>query len=53
MKRYADHTPDYADACLCIMTHREPKAQVWTYDSEFTNIWRRPDGSAVPMAVRR
>ncbi|MBI4822095.1 MAG: PIN domain-containing protein [Deltaproteobacteria bacterium] len=47
--RYADHEPDYADGCLCVLSNLLPKAKVWTYDSEFSTIWRRPDGSRVPL----
>jgi hypothetical protein len=25
--------------------------KLWTYDSEFRVVWRRPDGSRIPMAV--
>lgn len=52
MMRYAEHTPDYADACLCVLSAKQEKSKIWTYDSEFRYIWRRPDGSAVPLAVK-
>jgi len=53
LKRHASHKPDYADAHLVMLTARNRKWRVWSFDSEFQTIWRRPDGSAVPMAVRR
>lgn len=53
MGKYADHAPDYADAHLCVISQYVAKSKVWTYDSEFYHVWRRPDGSAVPMAVKR
>lgn len=49
--RYADHTPDYADGCLAVLSGLLPKAKVWTYDAEFRTIWRRPDGSRIPLAA--
>lgn len=51
MGKYHDHTPDFADACLAVLSGREPKYKVWTYDREFETIWRRPDGSRIPLAV--
>jgi predicted nucleic acid-binding protein len=52
LSKYADHDPDWADAYLAVLSGRERKHKVWTYDREFRTIWRRPDGSAIPMAVR-
>jgi len=51
--KYADHEPDWADGCLAVLSGRERGSKVWTYDREFKTIWRRPDGSAIPLAVRR
>jgi predicted nucleic acid-binding protein len=51
--RYADHEPDLADGYLVLATAKNNRLRVWTYDYEFSAIWRRPDGSAVPMALRR
>jgi predicted nucleic acid-binding protein len=50
--KYADQSPDFVDAFLVILSHRDRKVKIWTYDSEFWTIWRRPDGSAVPLAAR-
>lgn len=52
MTKYAEHEPDWADAYLAVLSGRHQKSKVWTYDKEFRNIWRRPDGSAIPMAVK-
>ena len=52
LNKYADHEPDWADAYLAVLCGRDRKCKVWTYDAEFRTIWRRPDGSAIPMAVR-
>jgi predicted nucleic acid-binding protein len=50
--KYADHQPDWADACLAVLSGRELGLRVWTYDREFRTTWRRPDGRSIPMAVR-
>lgn len=52
LTKYAEREPDWADACLAVLSGRDSKLKVWTYDSEFRTIWRRPDGSAIPMAVK-
>jgi predicted nucleic acid-binding protein len=52
LNKYADHEPDWADGYLAVLCGRDRKHKVWTYDAEFRTIWRRPDGSAIPMAVR-
>jgi len=52
LRRYKDHRPDFTDAYLVNATLLDRKLSVWTYDSEFSTIWRRPDGSAVPLAVK-
>jgi predicted nucleic acid-binding protein len=51
MARYADHEPDWVDACLVVMSDRERR--IWTYDEEFRAIWRRLDGSKVPLAISK
>jgi len=50
--KYADHQPDWADGCLAVLCGRDTRHKVWTYDREFRTTWRRPDGKAIPMAVR-
>jgi hypothetical protein len=49
---HADHHPDWTDACLAVLSGRDSTLQVWTYDREFRATWRRPDGSAIPLAVK-
>jgi hypothetical protein len=49
---YSDHQPDWADGCLAVLSGRDPRLRVWTYDREFRTTWRRPDGTAIPLAVR-
>lgn len=50
--KYADHEPDWADGCIAVLCGRDEKIKVWTYDPEFRTIWRKPDGRAIPLAVR-
>ena len=50
--KYGEHEPDWADGCLAVLCGRNPRLKVWTYDREFRTIWRRPDGRAIPMAVK-
>jgi predicted nucleic acid-binding protein len=49
LARYADHTPDYADAELCLISGKDRRHRVWTYDSEFKTIWR--DSASRRIAV--
>ena len=51
LDQYHEHDPDWADAYLAVLSGREKRARVWTYDREFLTIWRRPDGSRIPLAV--
>ncbi len=51
LAKYADHEPDWADACLAVLSARDKELTVWTYDQEFRTTWRRPDGTAIPLAV--
>lgn len=51
LMRYAEHDPDWADGYLTVVTAKERASRVWTYDREFRTIWRRPDGTRVPLAV--
>jgi len=50
LDRYAEHEPDFADAQLAIISGRKTADKVWTYDKEFRHIWRRLDGSKIPLA---
>jgi predicted nucleic acid-binding protein len=52
LTKYADHEPDWADACLAILSGRDKNLKVWTYDREFRTTWRRPNGTLIPLAVR-
>jgi predicted nucleic acid-binding protein len=50
--RYGVHDPDWADGCLAVLSQHEHRFRVWTFDSEFRDIWRRPDGSSIPLFGR-
>ncbi len=52
LARYAEHAPDWADAYLAVLCGRDRRLKLWTYDSEFWTVWRRPDGSRIPLAVK-
>lgn len=52
LAKYADHEPDWADACLAVLSGRDEDLELWTYDREFRTIWRRPNGTSIPLAVR-
>lgn len=49
--KYAEHEPDWADGCIAVLSGRDKRLAVWTYDREFQRVWRRPDGTAIPLAV--
>jgi predicted nucleic acid-binding protein len=52
LAKHADHEPDWADAYLAVLSGRDKNLKVWTYDREFRTTWRRPNGSAIPLAVK-
>jgi predicted nucleic acid-binding protein len=48
---YREHQPDWADGYLAVVSGKDRRFSVWTYDSEFRTTWRRPDGTAIPLAI--
>ena len=52
LTKYAEHEPDWADACIVVLCGLDRRLKVWTYDREFRTTWRRPDGTAIPLAIR-
>lgn len=44
LAHYSEHSPDYADAELCVLVARKSGTRIWTYDSEFKQVWRSVDG---------
>jgi predicted nucleic acid-binding protein len=51
LMRYEEHDPDWADGYLAVVSAKERRSRVWTYDREFRTTWRRPDGTRIPLAV--
>ena len=49
LAKYSDHQPDWADACLAVLSGRDRQIRIWTYDREFRTTWRRPNGTAIPL----
>ena len=52
LEKYGEHEPDWADACIAVLCGRERRLKVWTYDGEFAAMWRKPDGRAIPLAIK-
>jgi len=52
LAKYREHEPDWADGYLAVLCSRNRKYKVWTYDIEFRTLWRRTNGSAIPLAIR-
>ena len=52
LAKYADHAPDWVDACLAVLSGRDRDLKIWTYDRQFRTTWRRPNGTTIPLAVR-
>ncbi|HEX7479629.1 MAG TPA: PIN domain-containing protein [Polyangiales bacterium] len=50
LDRFAEHTPDLCDALLVMLSSRL-SAPIWTYDAEFRQVWRRPDGKPVSLVT--
>jgi len=53
LEQYAEHEPDFADAQLAVLSGRDTSCRVWTYDREFRQVWRRPDGTKIPVVGGR
>jgi predicted nucleic acid-binding protein len=51
LAKYAEHTPDFADAWLAGLCGEDERLKVWTFDREFRTHWRKPDGKPIPLAV--
>ena len=49
--KYSDHDPDWADACLAVLSGRDERLKVWTFDREFRTTWRRPNGTLIPLVL--
>jgi predicted nucleic acid-binding protein len=53
MADYQDQEPDWTDGYLAVVSGKERRFKLWTYDREFRTTWRRPDGTAIPLATSR
>lgn len=52
MEKYAEHAPEWADSYIAVLSGLNPQLRVWTFDSEFRTIWKRPNGTAIPLVAR-
>jgi predicted nucleic acid-binding protein len=52
MEQYEEHEPALADAQLVALSAVDASRRVWSYDRDFLSLWRRPDGTRVPIVVR-
>ncbi len=50
LSTYAEHTPDLCDAVLVMLAARSG-SRVWTYDTEFSSVWRLPNGRRIPLTA--
>ena len=51
IEKYAEHEPDWADACMAVLSGHDRHTKIWTYDREFRTIWRRLNGTVISIAV--
>lgn len=52
LANYSDHEPDWADASIAVLSGHDRRLKVWTYDREFRTIWRRADGTLIPLVSK-
>lgn len=50
LERYQEHEPDFTDAFLVAWAERERQALIWTFDREFSRIWRTSAGKKLRLA---
>lgn len=48
LDKYARHEPDLCDAMLVVTAARNTLA-IWTYDREFRQLWRNPEGQTLKL----
>lgn len=51
LDRYAEHSPDFADAFLVCWAESDASLVVWTFDREFSTVWRTLGGKKVRLAL--
>jgi predicted nucleic acid-binding protein len=49
LDKYERHEPDLCDAMLVVAAARADLT-IWTYDREFRQVWRSPEGRALRLA---
>ena len=47
-----EHEPDWTDGYLMALCARDRRLKIWSYDREFAELWRKVDGTRVPLAMR-
>jgi predicted nucleic acid-binding protein len=52
LERYAEHRPDFADAFLVAWADTERRLSVWSFDREFSSVWRTLGGKKLTLAAR-
>jgi hypothetical protein len=52
LDRYKDHDPDWTDGYLAVVSGPGKNSTVWTYDREFVTVWRRLDGTRIPLFAK-
>ena len=50
LARYAEHSPDFADGFLAAWAESDASLAVWTFDREFSSVWRTLSGKRVRLA---
>ena len=48
LEKYARHEPDLCDAML-VAAATQRRCAIWTYDAEFTKLWRSPEGKPLKL----
>lgn len=50
LERYADHAPDFADGFLVAWAESDASLAIWTFDREFSRVWKTLGGKKVRLA---
>ncbi|MDP2269202.1 MAG: hypothetical protein Q8K32_00645 [Archangium sp.] len=48
--RYAEHRPDFADGFLVSWAESDASLAVWTFDRQFSTVWKTLGGKKVRLA---
>jgi uncharacterized protein len=52
LDRFADRSPDFADAYLVAWAASDSGVSIWTFDTEFRTVWRTASGRSVRLTQR-